>query len=120
MYTFNVLEEHGIVEAVTAGEVTAADMHKARQNITEICKKEHITKVLVDDRKVTNMPSFEDLFQFGSTFLNSGFPLYIKVAHVINAASVSDNEFLETVAVNRGANIKTFQNMDNAMDWLNE
>lgn len=120
MYTLNVLPGRRIVEAVTSGEVTAADMNQARHRIAEICRNERITKVLVDDRNVTNMPSFEDLFQFGSTFLDSGFPLYIKIAHVINAASMSDNEFLETVAVNRGANLKTFQNMDNAMNWLNE
>ena len=120
MYTLNILEDSGIVEAVTSGKVTATDMHHSRQKIAELCKKENITKVLVDDRFITSLPSFEDLFQFGSTFLQSGFPLYIKIAHVVNAEMMADNEFLETVAVNRGANVKTFQNIDEAMAWLKE
>jgi hypothetical protein len=100
--------------------VDANNMNKSRLKIGKICKEQNFTKVLVDDRSATSLPSFEDLFQFGSTFLDSGFPLYIKIAHVVNSDQLPDNEFLETVAVNRGANIKTFQNMDEAKAWLKE
>jgi hypothetical protein len=120
MYTLNILEDSGIVEAVTSGNLTATDMHTTRQKIAELCKTENLTKVLVDDRTITSLPSFEDLFQFGATFLESGFPLYIKIAHVVNSEMMADNEFLETVAVNRGANIKTFQNLDEAKAWLKD
>ena len=88
----------------------------SKAEVTNISK--HGFWVLVDDRAVTAIPSFEDLYQFGSTFLDSGFPLYIKIAHVVNTISLSDHEFLETVAVNRGANVKTFQNIDTALEWL--
>lgn len=119
MYTINILEKDGIVKASTTDDVTATDMNETRQTISRICKEQRLTKVLVDDRAVTSIPSFEDLYQFGSTFLDSGFPLFIRIAHVVNGETLSDNEFLETVAVNRGANVKTFQDIDAAIEWLN-
>lgn len=119
MYTINILNDERIVKACTVGALKAGDMNDARRKIAALCKEHHINKVLVDDRAVTSCPSFEDLYQFGATFLDNGLPFYIKIAHVVNSATLSDNEFLETVAVNRGANVKTFQNMEDALQWLN-
>ena len=50
----------------------------------------------------------------------SGLPANIKVARVVNPAILSDSEFLENVAVNRGINVKTFQDRELALKWLNE
>ncbi len=118
MYTISILNDE-IVKASTVGDLKATEMNVARRKIANLCKEHQINKVLVDDREVTSCPSFEDLYQFGVTFFDNGLPFYIKIAHVVNGAILSENEFLETVAVNRGANVKTFQNMEEAIEWLN-
>ncbi len=118
MYIISVLESDAIIKAVTSGKVTLDDLNKTRLKIADICQTKRINRVLIDDRAVTSIPSFEDIFQFASSFFESGIPPFIRIAHVINGKKLSDNEFLETVAVNRGTNVKTFKDIDKAVDWL--
>jgi len=120
MKRINILEDYGIVEIVSTGEWSLAEMEKERQHIARILKQKGFSKVLVDDRAVTAMPPFEEIYQFGAGFWGADLPPNIKVARIVKREMMANSKFLENVAVNRGTNVKTFEDMDTARQWLIE
>jgi hypothetical protein len=75
-----------------------------------------VTKVLVDARGVTGALSTMERFEYGELIaevLSS-----LKVAFVLHPSLRDPNSFGETVAVNRGADFKTFTAAEEACDWL--
>lgn len=78
--------------------------------------KAGLGKVLVDARGVTGDLSTIERFEYGELIaeLLSSF----KVAFVLHRSLRDPSSFGEIVAVNRGADFKTFTEMNEACDWL--
>jgi len=118
MHTINALDEWGVLEVVSTGDLELAEMELERSEVGEMMQKNGFRKILVDDTAITSLPSSVELYQFGSTFWQSALPAKIIIAHVVHKDVLSEMEFLENVAVNRGTNIKTFTDHDEAFNWL--
>ena len=120
MHSINILEDRGIIEVVTTGDLMLAEMEQERSKAGKIAKETGILRILVDDRGVTSVPSSVELYQFGATFWQSDLPPNVVVAHVVSPDVITEMEFLENVAVNRGTLVKTFIDIDKAFEWLEQ
>ena len=76
-----------------------------------------LTRALVDERELCYHLSTIDSFESGS-FVAEMAPLGLKIAVTCNLEGKADTEFWETVAVNRGAEIKIFDDIESAEEWL--
>ena len=118
MHTISTLDEWGVIEVISRGDLDLAEMELERTKVGKMMQKNGFRKILVDDRAITSLPSSVELYQFGSTFWQSELPAKVIVAHVVHKDVLSEMEFLENVAVNRGTNVKTFTDYDDAFTWL--
>ena len=81
-------------------------------------------KILIDVTRITGNIPFFDRFEY-SAFLakykrEHALTKVGKIAVVGHEPIVDKDKFGETVAVNRGANVRVFTDMDNASAWLNK
>lgn len=73
--------------------------------------------ILCDETELEYSLDVFDTFE-SARFIAEHAPRIAKVAIVCNPKQMHDAEFWETVAVNRGLQIRVFQNMDSANSWL--
>lgn len=79
------------------------------------CVEENLSRALVDFREMPGKISTADRFQLGVEAASAMRGL-LKVAVVYRRSEM--NWFAETVAKNRGANLRIFSEMDEAIKWL--
>ena len=115
----------GLVRAVVAG---AFDIKQAKQVFARILATaiaERRSRVLIDCRGVTSIPSTAERFEL-STFiagsqrevLRTGKLPELRVAIFGNRPFIDPKRFGETVALNRGASFKAAESEQEAMQWL--
>jgi hypothetical protein len=87
------------------------------REIADACKRGGYNKVLILEDIEGEMP-FMEQFAFAAGLKEIGFD-GVKVAFVdAKAEQFANNKFAEDVAVNRGANGRLFQDIDEALAWL--
>ena len=85
------------------------------REVAEVCREQNIHKVLVDVCDMPGKINFMERFQLGT----AGAEIFSGLAQVGIAYRKEEiNWFAETVGVNRGANVRIFANMEEAMNWL--
>jgi len=109
-------EDLGIVRIESYGDVTAEDFRETLALAFRIHKERGLTKGFVDATKVTSYPSTSSIFDFGSHAAES--LKGIKVATSAPPGIFDDPVFFETVARNRGTNLRVFSSPDAALAWL--
>ncbi len=102
-----------IIRVRSWGDATIADWNASRDSIIALYRETGINKVVVDVTEQTSAPSTVDIFDFGSAWLPG-----VRVAIVTSDATREDQEFLENVAMNRARPMRTFDELDEALDWL--
>src|SRR6478735_2767506 len=94
---------------------TLSDWEEARAAFLRLSETTGIRRALVDVCKQTTAGAQMDLFDFGR-----GIPSGMAFA-VLSAPQRSDHEFVETVALNRGKNVRLFLGSEEeAIGWLLE
>jgi hypothetical protein len=78
-----------------------------------------LTKVLVDEREMCYHLTTVDSFESGKLVAEMSH-FGIRAAVVYNLDGEADSRFWETVAVNRGATLKAFDDIDDAEKWLRQ
>jgi hypothetical protein len=87
------------------------------QEIADECKAKKYRKALVVE-DIAESGTIAEAYQLCSEFPQMGY-LGIKVAFIDRHADQSEeNQFGELVAVNRGINVKIFNDMEEAVKWL--
>lgn len=107
------------------GEFTLEDANDALLNMLDEVKSRQATRVLVDCLELEGGISIVERFMhsdFGSEALEKkmgeGLPPSVRFAYVMKGAFWENNEFSERVAVNRGVNVKNFDDERDARQWL--
>ena len=113
-----VREDPEIIEIRSYGEVCEQDLIASRERVADIIRERGIKKVLVDARKSTSLPSTYPLFLFGSSFAEKDVLRTMRLAAVVGEMTRKDMTFIETVARNRGVEVRVFDSMDDALAWL--
>ena len=85
--------------------------------MTNASIEKHQSKVLLDCRKISgNMPII-DRFEVAAYAAKTR-KMIAKLAMLNRPDVILPDNFVENVAVNRGANVKVFTDLENAVHWL--
>jgi|SRR5688572_4969848 hypothetical protein len=91
---------------------TLFDWKEAQAAFLRLSKETGIHRALVDVRNQTASGPPLDLFEFGHNL-----PTGAAFA-VLSGPHRGDHEFVETVALNRGKNVRLFGSEEEAIEWL--
>ncbi len=97
------------------GAGTIEEWIASRKQVVELHNEHGAEQLLVDARDQDSAPSTLDIFDFGSDW-----PPRIRTAILVGERTKEDVEFLETVAFNRGKQMRVFDNEVDALNWLRE
>jgi len=105
---------HFTVSGKDSVEVSLAYMRE----IFEICREQKITRVFIEE-SLEGQLSPTQMFEVTSRFSEMTRGLSVRVAHYdTHADHAQDNAFGETVARNRGVELRTFSDENSALNWL--
>lgn len=103
-------------------------LHSAKQTFLEVLdavKSNHVSKVLMDGAAVTGKPTTMERFNYGE-FVSGEYRKFAQTtglsprfAYVLYLPVIDPQRFGENVAVNRGMNVRIFDNFNEAYGWLN-
>jgi hypothetical protein len=118
--------DSGFLQAIATGEFSLEEAHRTFLELLEAVKQTHAKKVLFDGREVTGMPVVVERFYYGEfaaisvdeMVKNGWTPNTPQFAYVLLEPILDPLRLGETVAVNRGMNVKAFTNTKEAMQWL--
>lgn len=112
-----VIDGKNIVYAHFSGSITVEDRYKNSEEIIATCRKHGIKKILADTRGQISKSKTIDLFNFAKEFKDATKGYYVAI---VRDKTDSDVKFMDNVAGNRGAQCKTFLDVKEAEQWLDE
>jgi len=102
-----------LIRVLVNGPTTIDDMLSSKAQIIHLHEKHNTNRLLVDARNMLRTAQTIELFEFGLDW-----PHTIRAAILICDHTAQDMKFLETVAFNRGKEIRLFLNEGTALGWL--
>src|ERR1044072_1078919 len=116
--------EHQLLRAIYSGEFSLARAEQTFEEILEALVENKLRKVLVDGRQVVGEPEPLERFYYGK-YAADAVNLTInrmrievpRFAYVLKEPVLDPKRFGETVAVNRGMRVKTFEDIKQAEWW---
>ena len=116
--TVSINKRLGVIQIDSSGDVDKRDLYSSLQSVLEIVEKTGLKKVLVDTTKQTKLPTIQVLHRFGKELSTRA--RMLKHAVTVSQLPHNDLQFIETVSVNRGVNMRIFDSVDHALAWLNK
>lgn len=123
--TFKVYPASKLLRVEVAGDFSRAKALETIDPTLEVLIQHSLKKVLVDIRQVEGNPSTMDRYSFSVSLAeklnracSAGADLRTQFGFVGKEPMVEKGRFGETVAVNRGLNLKVMESMDEALQWL--
>lgn len=116
--------ESGLLHVVVTGEFSLEEAKRNFQEVLGAVVQYRATKVLLDGRTVKGNPGAVERFYYGEFAANETMRLakehgiFPRFACVIHEPLRDPRKFGETVAVNRGMNIKVCETPEEAFAWL--
>lgn len=102
------------------GEIDFETRVRALNEVIAIIRKSSKKyQMLIDSRKIKNALTTMQEYEFGKMLAASEEIKGSRVAILSNLADI-ENQFVNTVAANRGYNLKEFVIYEDAMKWLKE
>lgn len=119
-YHFSVKEKQGYLHVRVVGDNTPANVCKWVADGLEACARLKCSRVLVEENLAGKSLSILDTYSIVTEACKTAWPTVTQIAYVDtnpehDKATLS---FAETVALNRGANLKLFPNVEEAEKWL--
>jgi hypothetical protein len=107
------------------GVFSLGEAERTFLEILEAVAQHKMKKVLFDGRRVTGEPKVMERFYYGkfvaqavAEFADRGVSRATQFAYALKEPVLDPAKFGETVAVNRGMFVKTFDNLEDALGWL--
>ncbi len=119
-YELKMIEKDGFAAAVLEGVRTPDTLLAAAAQATAFCDERNISRVLIDLRSMSGGLDTLETYDVAGREL----PRQKAVRRVLKSAILDRPEnierirFFETVAVNRGLNVKVFADEKKAIQWL--
>lgn len=119
-YEIEMVEGDGFVTAVLTGVRTPETLIAAASQTTAFCDQQQVSRLLIDLRGMSGGLDTLETFEVAGQEL----PRRKAVRRVLRSAILDRQEnierirFFETVAINRGLNVKVFADEDLAVEWL--
>jgi hypothetical protein len=112
-------EEHNCVIGRFEGDMTMAAAKKYISEIVKVAKKHPCQRFLNDIREANLLLSVFDIYELPGLVVMEGYDHRWRRAFLVSATTDLDKqEFCELVASNRGINVRTFTDYDQAIQWL--
>jgi hypothetical protein len=116
-YTLDYLPEKGYARARIAGFPDVRDARECATGAFALAAANDCTKVLFDGTQLTGETGVSDIHSFYSRLGEFGCDRRMSIAVVLAGPSKRD-QFVETVARNRGFGLKVFGTLEDAEVWL--
>jgi len=113
-----VLEELGVIIITSVGQITEHDLRLSRITVRKICQQRGHTKILVDATRQRNRLPTMAAFEHATILARDDSFRMARHAIVASEHTEKDLYFLETVANNRGARVRSFPTREDALSWL--
>ena len=118
--------ESGLLKVNARGEFSLEEAKRAFLEMLQAIVQYQAEKVLFDGRNLTGEPAHIERFFYGYFAATETITLVAKhrlrqaprFAYVIHEPLRHPRRYGETVAVNRGMNVKTFETPKEALEWL--
>ncbi len=119
-YDLKVLHEDNYLHIIVTGDNTPEDVAAYLEQIRRVCTEQGFARVLIEEHLTG--PSFEtvDIYDVVSAASKGVAPAIRYVAFVDTNPEhdFAEMQFAETVAVNRGVNLKVFRDLPSATEWI--
>jgi hypothetical protein len=115
-YNFKVKGKIGIVSTEPEEPITNSSAERFFSEIVDLAGSASVSKILIDARKIRVDLNVMQRFDFGEKAAQIFRGL--KIAFVTEPPLYDPRHFGEIVAYNRGAHIREFQTVEEAMLWL--
>ncbi len=99
------------------GKLALQDLEDGRTKAIQLLEANRWRKLLVDLRRATIDIRTVDLFYFTASHLEK-FPRNMQIAVLGNPKDHDKTSFADTVACNRGVIMQTYDNWDQATEWI--
>jgi len=118
--------DNGLLQAVATGEFSLTEAERTFTELLQAIKETKARTILFDGRELVGNPMIVERFYYGEFAANcvdqlvangwsGGSPQF---AYVLHEPLLDPLRLGETVAVNRGMNVKAFTNFKEAIQWL--
>ena len=105
------------VSLTFTGKVTRAEQEKGRAAAVRVLSAKGLGKLVVDATRIESEVSIADEFEFTSEH-KSSHGASVRIAVLYHRDEYERFHFIENVARNRGVNLKTFTDPNQANIWL--
>ena len=122
----NMHFQSGLLSVDASGEFSLEDAKQAFLELLKAIAHYQAEKILFDGRKVKGKPGDLERFYYGEFAARETHKLVVehkivpRFAYVIHEPLRDPTRLGETVAVNRGMNVKTFETSEDAIEWLTD
>ena len=118
--------EAGLLKVDASGEFSLEEAKRMFLEMLEAVVQHQAEKVLFDGRNLKGNPARIDRFFYGyfaatetiSLVAKSRIPQAPRFAYIIHEPLRDPRRYGETVAINRGMNVRTFETLEEASEWL--
>jgi len=117
--------ESGFLHVRAKGDFSLVEAKRTFVEMLEAVARNKVQKVLFDGQELVGNPRTIERFYYGefaaeavAKFKDRGMDRATQFAYVLKVPLLDPGRFGETVAVNRGMFVKTFDNLDDALGWL--
>lgn len=117
--------EANLLNIVASGEFSLGEAERTFVQMLNAVELHQSKKVLFDGRKLVGNPKIIERFYYGqfaaqsvAEFRKRGLPRDPQFAYILKEPVLDPERFGETVAVNRGMNVKAFGSLAEALRWL--
>lgn len=119
-YTFKFNEAKGICMVHVTGQHKRPDDSMALQKLARDLGNEHgCQRFLFDMTQADIISSTMGTFTTGTVPVDTDHTQVRQRIALVYSGDLSDPRFMENVAVNRGYQLRVFDRIDDAMEWLN-
>lgn len=121
-WTTTHLESLGIAELKLVGAVSGDDLRAATRQGIALAREHGLRRGLVDCKDQEKTGSMVDLIELPRQYSDEGLNRETCIALVIpaNKELHGVTQFYETVCVNRGWQVQTFETREQAIEWLTQ
>src|SRR5438477_1111110 len=119
-------ERSGTLHVELTGEYTLEEAQRTFLEIIDAVRKHRTERILMDGREIEGEPETIERFYYGEfaagsvteLMESSGASKPPQFAYILREPILDPLRLGETVAVNRGMNVKVFENHYEAIEWL--
>jgi len=120
---FSILNEHEAILISMTGHVSEEDINEMRLRTTEIAAETGFSRFVMDIEDVLSIAEGSPfaVFELGSKFRSSSFPLQTQTAVIMptDAKAREQAELMHTVQVNRGrGRLQYVDSLDDGLAWV--